>query len=805
MKDFFVSYNKADRAWAEWIAWQLKEQGKQVVIQAWHFGPGCNFPLEMHKAIKECEKILPVLSPDFLTSEFTSPEWAAYFAQDPTGALRKIMPVRVRDCRPDGLLGQIVYVDLLGATPEADARGKLLGELFGGGPPTTPPGFPPDMAPGGGPGPGPKPPFPGPSSSGAANCIAFSVPHQRNPNFAGREDYLTALGAALAGGPAALTQAIAGLGGVGKTQLALEYCYRQRGAYPLVWWVRCEEPATLASDYAGLAPYLGIAPSQDQTQTVAAVRQRLATLPGWLMVLDNVNQPEDLKPYLPHGGQGHIIITSRHQAWRGVAEPLKVEVWPQGEAVAFLLKRTGSTDEANAEKLANELGCLPLALEQAGAFVEETGCTLAEYLGLLASHRADLLAKGSGLSGYERTVATTWLPAFEAVQKKSPAAAELLNLCAFLAPDDIPLEIIREGKEFLPPALAAAVDNPLAWNDALAALKAYSLVQREGDSLSVHRLVQAVTRDRLGDEEKKEWAGVAVRVVNKAFPFDSDDVRFWPTCARLLAHGLAAAGHAEEAEVEPAATSRLLNQMGLYGRSRAEFAQAKALYERSLASNIKTYGPDHPEVATLRNNLGLVLRDLGDLPAAREQYELALAIFEKILGADHPNVATLRNNLGSVLKDLGDLQAAREQLELSLASDLKTYGPDHPEVATRRNNLGGVLQDLGDLQAAREQFELALASDLKTHGPDHLDVAYRRNNLCVLLYAMDDYAGALAQQEQALAIFESFLPPEHPDIIQSLRNLADCHEALGNPDQAAELRARAEALKAQRQAKGLDS
>ncbi|MFH1033266.1 MAG: toll/interleukin-1 receptor domain-containing protein, partial [Pseudomonadota bacterium] len=160
MKDFFISYNKADRQWAEWIAWQIMAQGRQVVIQAWDFGPGCNFPLAMQQGIQECEKILLVLSPDYLKSEFTQPEWAAYFAQDPKGDKRQIVPVRVRDCQPGGLLAPIVYVDLLGIAAEAEARRQLLQGLFGGGPPATPPVFPVGQV--------AAPPFPVPAATGAA-------------------------------------------------------------------------------------------------------------------------------------------------------------------------------------------------------------------------------------------------------------------------------------------------------------------------------------------------------------------------------------------------------------------------------------------------------------------------------------------------------------------------------------------------------------------------------------------------------------------------------------------------------------
>ncbi|MBI5521341.1 MAG: toll/interleukin-1 receptor domain-containing protein [Desulfarculus sp.] len=878
MKDFFISYNKADRQWAEWIAWALKEQGKQVVIQAWHFGPGCNFPLEMHKAIRESEKILLVLSPDFLTSEFTSPEWSAFFAQDPTGALRKIMPVRVRDCRPDGLLGPISYIDLLGASPEAEAQRMLIDGLLNFGEPSTAPSFPGAQVCTATTATGPKPPFP-----------VFSVPHQRNPNFSGREDYLAALGTALAGGPAALTQqAIAGLGGVGKTQLALEYCYRRRGDYPLIWWVRCEEPATLASDYAGLAPHLGIPPNPDQTQTVAAVRAWLAAHPGWLLVLDNVEKPEDLRDYLPQGGQGHVLITSREDM-SDIASTMDVTVWPEDEAIAFLLKRTGEKDQEAAKVLATELGRLPLALEQAGAYIKKSGCGVSGYLDMLKDNLPKLMEWGKGLSGYEKNVATTWLPAFAEVQKKSPAAAELLNLCAFLAPDDIPLEIIKEGKEFLPPALAGAVDDPLPWNEALAALKAYSLVQREGDSLSVHRLVQAVTRDRLGEKGRKKWAGAAVRVVNRAVDIDVlTATTTWPLITRLVLHGKMVVEYAVELNSELGDASYILDRVATYLQARADYVQSKILFKRALQIGIDAYGDDHPDVASRRSDFGIVLKELGDLTAARnlfeqalasdlntfgpdhtivgvrrgllgqtfmalgyyqeakEQIELALNIFTKLLGDRHSNVATCRGDLGLVLKslgdlsgaraqfelalsidsevfgpehlavavhqrhlgmvlrDIGDLPAAREQCEHALAIDLKVYGPGHPEVAHTHNILGSVLQDMGELNAARTQFECAIDIDLKIYGPDHCQVARDRLALGGVLFLLGRYIDALDHGIKALKIIEQSLPADHPNIIVTLSNLAACHAKQGNHGQAAELRARAQALKAQRQAKGLD-
>ncbi len=269
MKDFFVSYTGVDSDWAEWIAWELEAAGFEAVIQVWDFLLGSNFVLHMDEAVKTSERTIAVLSPDYLDAVFTQPEWAAAFVQDPTGFGRKLIPVRVRECKPEGLLKAIVYVDLAGLNEES-ARDRLLAGVEGkrGKPPTRPqfPGAKSATV-------GARPAFPG------GSYRIWNVPHRRNPNFTGRRTYLTRLRKALTSGkPAALTQAVSGLGGVGKTQLAVEYAYEHRDEYPLVWWVRAEEPATLASDYAALATELDL-PERDESRP-ARDQARCAALAG---------------------------------------------------------------------------------------------------------------------------------------------------------------------------------------------------------------------------------------------------------------------------------------------------------------------------------------------------------------------------------------------------------------------------------------------------------------------------------------------------------------------------------------------
>jgi tetratricopeptide (TPR) repeat protein len=595
--------------------------------------------------------------------------------------------------------------------------------------------------------------------------ISDLVP-RRNPHFTGRESLLARLRSALTSSqPAALPQAIHGLGGVGKTQLTVEYAYRHAAEYDLVWWVRAEEPAALAADYAALARPLNLPEKDepDQRLVVQAVRRWLGRHKGWLLVFDHARGPEDLRLYLPPGGAGHILITSRNPHWRGLASPLTVPVLGRPESVAFLLKRTGQTDEAAASRLAQTLGDLPLALEQAGAYIDAIGGSLSAYLDLFRHRQRDLSRRGKPSPDSSHAVAITWEIAFQQVWQDSPAGADLLNLCAYLAPDDIPRDLLGEEARHLPGSLA----------EAAAALRRYSLIEVSGDAWSVHRLVQAVARDRLTEEARRNWARAAVQIVDSAFPSGDapQDGRTWSVCARLLPHALAVAGHAEALHVASEATGRLLNQAGLYLWGRSEFAEAKAALERALAIFEKVLGADHPNMATLVNNLGSVLQALGDLAGARAAYERALAIDEAAYDPHHPNVASDVNNLASVMYDLGDLAGARAAYERALAIGEAAFGPHHPNVATAVNNLGKVLLALGDLAGARAAYERALAIDEAAFGPHHPNVVTDLSNLGSVLHDLGDLAGARVAYERVLAIREQDLGEHHPNTATALNDL----------------------------------
>lgn len=377
--------------------------------------------------------------------------------------------------------------------------------------------------------------------SGALPPI-WNVPHRRNPNFTGRDAQLEELHTNLASHTTTALTALRGTGGVGKTQLATEYAFRHASDYEAVWWVRSDNAAQFASDYAGLAIAVGAvgADEADQKVQIGAAKAWLEHNGEWLLILDNVPRPDEIEDYLPSGGTGDILITSRFQNWGGVGDVISVDTWPRDDSIDFLLARTGLDDRDTAGALAEELGDLPLALEHVGAYVEEIDCSLGRYLELFKERRSDMIALAKPPADYDETVATTWGISIDMVADENPAAVELLNICAFLAPDEIPLDIIRDGTEFLPAALAAAADDDLAWNHVLATLRRYSLVEVSGNALSLHRLVQATTLARLGkasggvisnalrilrglrgrdteeEESLRKWASAAVLVINRA-------------------------------------------------------------------------------------------------------------------------------------------------------------------------------------------------------------------------------------------------------------------------------------------------
>ena len=609
-----------------------------------------------------------------------------------------------------------------------------------------------------------------------------------NPSFTGRETFLKVLNeSAIQKTNHPKIFALVGNGGMGKTQIALQHAYDPNNDFKYIWWLRSEEPATLLEDYISIARDLSLPgwDLRDTDQTVATVKNWLAKEcdSRWLMVFDNAQKRGDLERYIPVAGSGQIIITSRLSVWDGFAQLMEVGVFQrdkmEGESVDFLLKRTGKKDREGAADLAAELGDLPLALEQAGAYIKESGISFADYLVRLKENRKELLSKGKPLN-YPDSVATTWEISFCAVQKENPAAGDLLNLLAFLAPDAIPRSLLEEGAKLLPEPLSSCVRNSGRLDDCIALLNRYSLISAADNLISIHRLVQAVVQDRLSPEDQKKWAESALRMVNDAFSFSQYDQKTWEKCSEIFSSAFYVSEHAQRYEALLQETAHLLNNLGLCLVNRMELPYARIVLEKALAIGENVIGSEHIGVASIVSNLGKVLKEQSDLVGAKRCRERALAIDEKALGPENTSVATDVNNLGSVLIAQGDLKGAKECYQRALAIDEKSLGPENIIVARDINNLGSVLEAQGDLEGAKKCYQRALTIAEKALNPDNIHIAICLNNLGSVLRTQGDLEGAKRCRERALAIDEKTLGSDHTSVARDVNNLGLVLKDMGD-------------------------
>ena len=755
LADVFISYTGRDWGWASWLDFTLREAGYATKVQGYDFMVGKSFVNAMDEALKQSRLVACLLSPAYLDSRWCGEEWQAALVKD------KLLPLRIAECDLDGLLAPRAYLDLVGV-PEAEARERIVAELKkrdGENPrPKVKPAFPHSAA-----------LAPGPRFPGSLPAI-WNITVERNPYFTGRDQALAELHQALtAGQTAALTQAIKGLGGVGKSQLALEYAFRHAGEYDGIWWLHAEEPTTLARDYVDLAPKLGVPVVTDEGQMVRQVREQLSQRQRILLIFDNATEPSALKDYLPVHGARQIIVTTRAHTWPdAVAQDVKE--LSLDAAIAFLLKRTGQTDQAAAKDVASRLGRLPLALEQAVAYVVKCEKKLVDYAILLGNHGLDLLEMGHA-HRHEKTVGTTWALAFEKVQANCPAAADLLHLCAFLAPEDIYLRDLAGASQHLPERLAKILVDELALDEAKATLLGLSLIRSDGDAISIHRLVQDVTRKGMDPAAGEQWLRIALRTVNQLFPFEPYDVRAWDMCSRWLAHDLIVVNWDKADTVDPSACARILNQTGLHLKSKANYKEAEPLLRRALAINESNLGPNHPEVARTLSNLALLLQDTNRLPDAEPLLRRALAIYEAILGPNHPYVAIYLNNLAELLRATNRLSDAELVFRRALAIDEASLGPNHPNVARDLNNLAQLLKATNRLSEAEPLSRRALAIDEASLSPNHPDVVRDLNNLAELLRVTNRLSDAEPLFRRAVSIFESSLGPDHPKTLTVRKNL----------------------------------
>jgi tetratricopeptide (TPR) repeat protein/DNA-binding XRE family transcriptional regulator len=643
----------------------------------------------------------------------------------------------------------------------------------------------------------------------------WNIPIAHTPYFTGRDDLLNKLHERLSKAKtAALTQpqALFGLGGIGKTRTAGEYAYRHGDDYSHVFWIRAATRDSLLADFIALAQRLEL-PEQDepdQMRILAAVQRWLAEHEGWLLIMDNADDLPLAREFLPRQHKGHVLFTTRAHPASDIAASVEVEKLSQHEGTLLLLRWSNllnddsqlpsvpAAERAAAERLVREMDGLPLAIVQAGAFVQETGCSLSDYLNLYTMHRQQLLKRKSRRhADHPETVATTWSLSFQQIEEQSPAAADLLRLLAFLSPDAIPEELLTRGSSEAGTTLAPVLADSLQFNETLGVLFRYSLIQRNANTISMHRLVQTVLKESMDPQTQHTWAERTVRTVNAAFPDTKDggtDIHFQPylphiqECATLIKHY----------NLYSPESARLLFQAGYFLFFHGFHPQSQLLHQQALTIREQIFGSDDPSVADSLNALAILARNRSDYEQAEKLYQQALAIREKRLGPHDLATAESLNNLGVLYRNQGKYEMAEPLLRQALNIREQLLGSEHLDTLYCFLNLAKLYLEQHKYEHAQSLLSQALETG-EALGIAHPLIAHNLNLLARLFCEQEDYEEAETLWKRSLAIMEQTLGLEHPATAGVLNDLAELYAIQGLYTEAQTLCERAISISEKRQ------
>jgi tetratricopeptide (TPR) repeat protein len=763
--DVFLSHNSKDKPEVRRIAEALEGRGIRVWLDEEELPPG-SFWLDEIENIIEVVQAAAILVGEEGLGPWQTPEMRACLSEMVDRGLRVIpvlLPGAPESPKLPLLLKQHTWLDLRKGITE-DGLNRLQWGITGKKPvPKTIPAAP-------------IPP--------RLHNLPFS---SLGDLLKGRDEELRKL---QDGATTAITQAetIYGLGGIGKTRLAVEYAWRSGHLYDAAFFVVAESPEALRSNLANLArPDLLNLPEHKaaaQEESVAAVLRWLREHDRWLLILDNVDTKEAeqaVVSIVPSLSVGRVLITSRIRDWPATIRRQPIETLSVDEAQRFILDRTANDratsadDQDQALRLAEELGGLPLALEQAAAYVSQRQMNLAEYLEEWEKEREKVLNWYDGsVMQYPAPVAVTWQKTF---QELRPTAAAILRLTAYLAPDPFPSKMFEDGAEIVDEAVGMLCEETGAQiedssiKEAIIELASYSMVTRKGESFTVHRMVQDALRSRIPEEQRRDWVERSLRLVDDFSPQDPDDVRTWPIWDLLRPHAARVIQYADDAGIAHP-TAQLINSLSILLFTKGLYREAEPLMRRTLQINEDSFGSQHPDVANALNNLGQLLWATNHLAEAEPLMRRALQINENSFGSQHGEVAGVLNNLATFLQDTNRLAEAEPLIRRALQISENSFGPQHPYVAYNLNNLAQLLKVTNRLMEAETLMRRALQICEDSFGPQHPNVATSLSNIVLLLQATNRLAEAEPLMRRALQIDEESLGPQHLNVARDLNNLA---------------------------------
>ncbi|TVY62681.1 Nephrocystin-3 [Fusarium oxysporum f. sp. cubense] len=630
------------------------------------------------------------------------------------------------------------------------------------------------------------------------------IPFARDSAFVGREDIITKI---IGKHEQAATDhhsrvALVGLGGVGKSQIAIEYAYRVRKSAPQTWvfWVHAANAARFEQAYRDIANKAEIPGREDPKANILKIvydwlcDERNGQ---WLMVLDNADDDEfffdhtrPLESFLAQTPNGRILITSKNRtAAMNLVGPcgriLQVEPMDEEDALALLNARVpfSESNKADAKTLVQALECIPLAITHAAAYIKARApmITMSDYLRLFRESEANqmrLLGK-EGLQDLRRDnsirhpVSVTWQISFTQIQKTEQSAVDLLALMSMFDRQGIPISLLRNG--------ISQVD----FQDALEPLLSFSLVRVEigMQSFEIHRLVQLSMRKWLeANKQLNKWTKESIRVLTAAFP--NGEYPTWMDCQVLFPHARETMGHAAGDEEDRLNQAEIALRAGRFLLFRGEYNTAEEIVRMSVEAREKVLGKEHPDTLSSMNNLALALQDQGKYGEAEKIHRQTLELIEKVLGKEHPNTLSSMNNLALALQDQGKYKEAKGIHRQTLELKEKVLGKEHRDTLMSMNNLANVLDSMGQHEEAEEMHRQTLELSDKVLGKEHPETLSSMNNLASVLKSMGQYKEAAKIHRQTLELKEKVLGKEHPNTLSSMNNLANVLDSMGQYEEA---------------------
>jgi hypothetical protein len=793
MAHVFINYRSIDNPWGaagihEWLSQRLDHQ---IFRDCVSLGAGTHYPSAIRAELERSDLLIAVIGPRWLTA--TNPRTGKRLIDSEDDWVRRelafafghnipVLPVLLKDTPEDARLPMIADlpddIRRLATVQACDVSQRRLGTDLNGLAEQVLRMLPAAAA----------DDRKGWSGGPRGSPIIWGGVPPRNPNFTGRDNLLSQLHERLEPGTttAVLPQALHGLGGVGKSQLALEYTYRHREDFDIIWWIPAELTVQTQSSLVELGQRLALGTTTEVNVAVGvvldglrgSVRNDRQIPPNWLLVFDNADDPAALLPYLPTGGSGRVLVTSRNAQWLNLARPLEVDVFQRAESIALLRRREPHLSTDDADHLATSLGDLPLAIEQAAVWRAETGMPADEHLQLLHENQRKMLGLPGPLD-YRKSVAAAWSLSLDELEASNPAALRILQLCTFFAPEPVPRSMFGNARGLsVLPGLDQALHDVLTLNEAFRDINRYALARFDHrvNSIQLHRLMQAVLISRMSEDEQWTMRHGAHLLLAANDPGPPDDPDQWPRYGQLYPHVVAS--NAIECQ-DPAVRGLVLNMaqfLHFWGEVRAALEMSQYIYDAWHAG----LGADHVDTLRIGRWLGFMLWVNGKYQRSADFNAALLESHRRTLGEYHEDTLDAMGSVAGDRRAQGDFAGALELSRTICERCVERFGDDDPLTLNAAHNLAVSLRLSGRFAEAKEWDEATYLRKIDLFGRDHSLTLLTQVGLTIDLRELGEYVAASTAHDDIVGRYRLVHGPTHPATLRAILHQAGMRRKVGD-------------------------